>query len=155
MYAYISNYQTRSSLELLIQQCTGRDRMYNTRRTWLTSKEMKFSWSFLTSLHSSIMFSFFACHVPLTCLSNMRSLQKENVLLQSLHYLSLPHDSGRDFKSACKMILIPCILLHSSLYFQQLGNEVSTKVYNGFRNTIFRVYVRMFKGFRIHDVPKT
>jgi hypothetical protein len=70
--------------------------MYNTRRTWLTSKEMKFSWSFFTSLQSSIMFSFFACHVPLTCLRNIRRLLKEKDLLQS--YDSLPHDSGRNFK---------------------------------------------------------
>jgi len=40
----------------------------HTRRTWLISKELKVSFSCLTSLHSSFMFWFLACQTPLTYL---------------------------------------------------------------------------------------
>ena len=40
----------------------------HTRRTWLISKELKFSFSCLTSLHSSIMFGCFTCQTPFTYL---------------------------------------------------------------------------------------
>ena len=40
----------------------------HTRGTWLISKELKFSFSCLTSLHSSFMFWFFVCQTPFTYL---------------------------------------------------------------------------------------